>query len=184
MRRNSCPLSNLPTVGRVRIRSDAGGQGRPRHGPRIIPLVLGRGNRKRWCSPESQATVLPAPACDTTSRDATTIHRVCYFTALLDARPNDPLQPRRQLVYLRALATLPGCEVHYGRFRAGTRRRPLADPAPGLPTSVLVRESEEKGSDVNLATRLLVDGFRLRARGFHLESPKTDYSTYCALSGS
>ena len=30
---------------------------------------------------------------------------------------------------------------------------------PGLPTHVLVRDSEEKGSDVNLATRLLVDGF-------------------------
>ena len=28
-----------------------------------------------------------------------------------------------------------------------------------MPTHVLVRESEEKGSDVNLATRLLVDGF-------------------------
>ena len=30
---------------------------------------------------------------------------------------------------------------------------------PGLPTHVLVRDSEEKGSDVNLATRLLVAGF-------------------------
>ena len=30
---------------------------------------------------------------------------------------------------------------------------------PGLPSYVLVRDSEEKGSDVNLATRLLVDGF-------------------------
>ena len=29
----------------------------------------------------------------------------------------------------------------------------------GLPPYVLVRDSEEKGSDVNLATRLLVDGF-------------------------
>lgn len=29
----------------------------------------------------------------------------------------------------------------------------------GLPSHVLVRDSEEKGTDVNLATRLLVDGF-------------------------
>ena len=65
-----------------------------------------------------------------------TIYRVCYFTARLDARPSNPAQPQRQLIYLRALATL-----------------------PGLPTHVLVRDSEEKGSDVNLATRLLVDGF-------------------------
>lgn len=88
-----------------------------------------------------------------------TIHKVCYFTARLDARPDDPNQPRRQLIYLRALETLPDFEVHYGAFRSGVKRRPLAEPVPGLPTHVLVRDSEEKGSDVNLATRLLVDGF-------------------------
>ena len=68
-------------------------------------------------------------------------------------------QPRRQLVYLRALATLPGFEAYYGTFRTGTTRRLLAEPVPGLPTRVLIMDSEEKGSDVNLATRLLVDGF-------------------------
>ncbi len=88
-----------------------------------------------------------------------TIPRICYFTALLDARPDDLNQPRRQLVYLRALATLPGFNAYYGTFRSGVKRRPLAQPVPGLPTHVLVRDSEEKGSDVNLATRLLVDGF-------------------------
>ena len=60
---------------------------------------------------------------------------------------------------MRALATLAGFEAYNGAFRSGTKRRPLAEPAPGLPAYVLVRESEEKGSDVNLATRLLVDGF-------------------------
>ena len=87
------------------------------------------------------------------------INRVCYFTARLDMRPGNPSQPQRQQVYLRALATLPGFEVHYGVFRSGTKRRPLAEPVTGLPTHVLIRDSEEKGSDVNLATRLLVDGF-------------------------
>ena len=62
-------------------------------------------------------------------------------------------------MYLRALATLPGFNAYYGTFRSGTKRRPLAEPVTGLPTHVLVRDSEEKGSDVNLATRLLVDGF-------------------------
>ena len=88
-----------------------------------------------------------------------TIHRICYFTALLDERPDDPGQPRRQLVYLRALDTLTGFEAYLGTFRSGIKRRPLAEPIPGLPAYVLVRDSEEKGSDVNLATRLLVDGF-------------------------
>ncbi len=87
------------------------------------------------------------------------IHRVCYFTARLDARPSNPGQPRRQLIYLRALDTLPNLEIHYGAFRSGTQRRPLAEQVSGLPRHVLVRDSEEKGSDVNLATRLLVDGF-------------------------
>ena len=88
-----------------------------------------------------------------------TIHRVCYFTARLDSRPGNPAQPQRQQAYLRALATLSGFDAYYGVFRSGTKRRPLAEPSPGLPTHVLVRDSKEKGSDVNLATRLLVDGF-------------------------
>ena len=87
------------------------------------------------------------------------IRRVCYFTARLDARPGNPSQRQRQQVYLRALATLSGFDAYYGVFRSGVKRRPLADPVPGLPDYVLVRDSEEKGSDVNLATRLLVDGF-------------------------
>ncbi len=87
------------------------------------------------------------------------INRVCYFTARIDARPGNPNQPRRQLVYLRALATLPGFDTYYGVFRSGVKRRPLAEPVTGLPSYVLVRDSEEKGSDVNLATRPLVDGF-------------------------
>ncbi|MDE2838585.1 MAG: NYN domain-containing protein [Chloroflexota bacterium] len=88
-----------------------------------------------------------------------TIRKVSYFTARLDARPGNAGQPQRQLMYLRALATLPDVEVYYGAFRSGVKRRPLAAPVPGLPSHVLVRDSEEKGSDVNLATRLLVDGF-------------------------
>ena len=87
------------------------------------------------------------------------IRTVCYFTAPLETRPANPAQPQRQQAYLRALATLPDFQIHYGAFRSGVRRRPLAEPVEGLPSRVRVRNSEEKGSDVNLATRLLVDGF-------------------------
>ena len=89
-----------------------------------------------------------------------TVNKVCYFTALLNARADDPAQPLRQQVYLRALKTVPDLEIHYGTFRPRAKRRPLVQAMPGLPTHVLVRDSEEKGSDVNLATRLLVDGFK------------------------
>ncbi len=88
-----------------------------------------------------------------------TINRICYFTALLTPRPSDPYKPRRQLIYLRALQTLPGFEAHFGRFQPQTKIRPLARPVRGLPAYVDVLDSQEKGSDVNLATRLLVDGF-------------------------
>ena len=88
------------------------------------------------------------------------INSVKYFTARISARPQDPEQPRRQQVYLRALATLPGLEVYFGSFRPRTKFRPLVEPVPGLPEYVEVRDSEEKGSDVNLAMHLLVDGFK------------------------
>ena len=87
------------------------------------------------------------------------IHSVNYFTARIKARPTAPDQPQRQQAYLRALATLPNVEIHYGVYRERTKTRPMANPIPGLPRFVTVLDSEEKGSDVNLATRLLVDGF-------------------------
>ena len=87
------------------------------------------------------------------------IRVICYCTALLNQRPDNPDQPARQLTYLRALQTLPGLEIHYGTFRPRTKVRRLAEPIPGLPAYVRIVDSEEKGTDVNLATRLLVDGF-------------------------
>ena len=87
------------------------------------------------------------------------IRLICYCTALLNQRPDNPDQPARQLTYLRALGTLPGLEIHYGTFRPRTKIRRLAEPIPGLPEFVRIIDSEEKGTDVNLATRLLVDGF-------------------------
>ena len=87
------------------------------------------------------------------------IQLICYFTALVNPRPGNPNQLRRQLVYLRALHTLPGFEAHFGTFRPRIKTRPLARPVPGLPRYVEILDSEEKGSDVNLAMRLLVDGF-------------------------
>ncbi|MCY4112992.1 MAG: NYN domain-containing protein [Chloroflexi bacterium] len=104
------------------------------------------------------------------------INRVCYFTARLDVRPGNPNQPRRQLIYLRALATLPGFDAYYGVFRSGVKRRPLAEPVVGLPSHVLVRDSEEKGSDVNLATRLLVDGFNREYEQAVVMSNDADFS--------
>ena len=84
------------------------------------------------------------------------IHRVRYFTALVTARAGDPQKPQRQRTYLRALGTLPRVSVHEGSFLTKQKRR----PAVSTGDYVLVRDTEEKGSDVNLAAYLLHDGHR------------------------
>ena len=87
------------------------------------------------------------------------IQSVGYFTARIIPRPNNPSQPQRQQAYLRALAALPGLRIYYGTFRDRTKIRPLVNPVAGLPDFVTILDTEEKGTDVNLAMQLLVDGF-------------------------
>lgn len=87
------------------------------------------------------------------------IHRIRYFTAKVSARPQDPGQPVRQETYLRAIQTLPEVTVHFGHYLCRPTRLPLESPSPGGPTTVSVMKSDEKGTDVNIATYLLFDGF-------------------------
>lgn len=88
------------------------------------------------------------------------IRRIRYFTAKVSARPGDPQQPQRQQTYLRALESLPLVSVHYGHFLTHSVRMRLANPRPSGPSTVEVLKTEEKGSDVNLASHLLLDAFR------------------------
>jgi hypothetical protein len=82
-----------------------------------------------------------------------------YFTAQVSARPHDPGQPTRQQAYLRALQTIPHLEIIYGHFLAHEVYMPLvSNPSQ----QVKVIKTEEKGSDVNLATHLVNDGHRGR----------------------
>ncbi len=85
-----------------------------------------------------------------------------YFTARVTARPGDLKAPVRQDAYLRALRTLPCVTIHEGLFLTNTVFAPLVHPPPGGPKFVKVFKTEEKGSDVNLATYLLLDGFEKR----------------------
>jgi len=84
------------------------------------------------------------------------INQIKYFTALINPRPQDPDQPTRQQTYLRALRTIPNLAIILGHFLTHDVMMPLAPPANGY---VKVTKTEEKGSDVNLATHLLVDGY-------------------------
>lgn len=87
------------------------------------------------------------------------VHRIRYCTARVKARPSDPQQPVRQAAYLRALTTLPCVSIHYGHYLVKQVMMPYAMPPAGGPATVRVTKSEEKGSDVNLATLLLMDAF-------------------------
>ena len=84
------------------------------------------------------------------------VTRIRYFTALVDPR-GDPGRPQRQQIYLRALWTIPiPFSVHLGYFRPRQKWRPLvSDPT----TFVEVLDTEEKGTDVNIATYMLADAY-------------------------
>jgi hypothetical protein len=86
------------------------------------------------------------------------VQAIKYFTALVKPRPGDPQQPVRQQTYLRALKTDPRCSVILGHFLAHRVRMPLAKPTATTRYADVIK-TEEKGSDVNLATHLLCDGF-------------------------
>jgi len=86
------------------------------------------------------------------------IRQIRYFTALITPRPGDPDQITRQQTFLRALRTLPSVSIHYGQFLSHPARMRLVQPA-GSQKFAEVWKTEEKGSDVNLATHLLCDAY-------------------------
>jgi len=107
------------------------------------------------------------------------IERILYFTAFVHPRAHNPEQPLKQATYLRALATRPKVEVHLGSFLTSVIWQPLVDldsqtgrwayvpgqrpplklDETGKAIQAAVLKTEEKGSDVNLASHLLKDAF-------------------------
>lgn len=86
------------------------------------------------------------------------IAQVRYFSAPLKPDPIDPDKPNRQSTYFRALQTLPDMTIELGTFLQSVKKMPLF-PLSDPPVKVDVLKTEEKGSDVNLATALLLDAF-------------------------
>jgi uncharacterized LabA/DUF88 family protein len=83
------------------------------------------------------------------------IHRIRYFTAPITPRPSDPRQGQRQQTYLRALRTIPNLSITMGHFLTSKPWMMRAD----LGGKVQVLKTEEKGSDVNLASYILTDAY-------------------------
>ena len=89
------------------------------------------------------------------------INRIRYFTARITPVPHNPDAPHRQGTYLSALETLPRLSIHLGRFSSRPAFAPVFPlnyhPGSGRAQTVQILRTEEKRSDVNLATLLLVD---------------------------
>ncbi len=80
------------------------------------------------------------------------IDMVRYFTAQVKPRGTDPGAPARQATYIQALRTLPEISIHMDTFSTHPKIRPVTDQAAHCQPAVEVIITEEKGSDVNLAT--------------------------------
>ena len=85
-----------------------------------------------------------------------------YFTARVKSRVGDLDVHVRQNVYLDALKTNPKIEVIFGHFLTNNvwmaQTKDEGKPLEQI-KKVQVIKTEEKGSDVNIATHLLIDGF-------------------------
>jgi hypothetical protein len=89
-----------------------------------------------------------------------TVEQVNYYTARVSARPHNPSAPLDQQVYLRALRTIPNLKISLGHFLTHSVPMVLTGSTPVK--KVWVDKTEEKGSDVNLATHLVRDAFERR----------------------
>lgn len=114
------------------------------------------------------------------------ILKIRYCTALIKERKSDKTSPINQQMYLRALKTLPNIDIILGSFKERLVRRPLVstdefgqrqklkmeifpkvnkklpvadDSQWPRPQYALIRKTEEKGSDVNLAVNLVKDAY-------------------------
>lgn len=86
------------------------------------------------------------------------VERIIYCTARVSSTPDDPLKSQRQDIYLRALrAACANVEIVEGNFSSHKKPQPLADCPHAAFCQVRVVIRTEKGSDVNLASRLLHD---------------------------
>jgi hypothetical protein len=132
--------------------------------PRLRTIVYVDGfNLYYGCLKDSPNRWLDLGAlCGRVLRDDADIVAIKYFTARVKPRPGNPHQAQRQQVYLRALETVPNLTIHYGHFITRTATRRLVQDRQGRPAYAEIWTTEEKGSDVNLASHLLIDGFRAR----------------------
>jgi hypothetical protein len=90
------------------------------------------------------------------------IEEIAYCTANIKRDPEDPGKQGRQRLYHRALETIPNLRIHRGRYLPKEVSGLLIDPTDGERPKRTVMTYEEKGTDVNIASLLLKDGYEGR----------------------
>ena len=98
------------------------------------------------------------------------ISEIKYFTARVSSKPKQPDLPKQQALYFRALKTISNLSIFEGHFLMNMSRLPIipdnkVDIWRNFISSqeleiAFVLKVEEKGSDVNLASHLLMDAFK------------------------
>ncbi len=85
---------------------------------------------------------------------------VKYYTSRIKIRDHDRGQQERQDIYLKALKKhISPIEIHYGKFQVTEKYAQLVTPLADGTQKVQIFKTEEKGSDVNLATQMLNDAW-------------------------
>lgn len=105
---------------------------------------------------------LKALAMNAIAREGETheVVAVKYFTAYVSDTSADTQKSTRQDIYLKALKRhIPELSIYLGQFRRNAKQMPKAYRDGTTGPLVWVMDTEEKGSDVNLAVELLNDAW-------------------------
>ena len=116
------------------------------------------------------------------------ISSIKYFTARISPVVGNLEAPLRQSLYIRALKTLKDVEIEEGHFLTHIVHSPLIPEDYSYKSlekmlekqtlkTVRVLKREEKGTDVNLASHLLVDAFENKYKGAVIVSNDSDLFT-------
>lgn len=130
-----------------------------------------RGREWKWLDVEKWASVIVPRACR--------LDEIHYFASL----PGGTNQPAaaRQALYFRALAKHSGPDgklrLHLGR----RRNERIIGRRPGGDEKIAVVVPKEKGSDVNLAARMVADAARDRFDVAVLVSNDSDFAEACVM---
>ena len=103
------------------------------------------------------------------------ILKIKYFTAKVKPLPGNLDCHIRQYQYLRALESIKCCELFFGTFKSNKKQAVKANYTGKGNKFVNVIDTKEKGSDVNLATEMLCDGFNNKYEMAVLVSNDSDF---------